>query len=496
MTARIRIAIGGIRYESNSFAGASAAADCFESHAVWRGAEVLDAAEPNSELRGAIDAVAAEPGVELLGVLDTFGGCGAPVPDASYAALSAEFLERLSRLGPVDSVYLPLHGAMTTTERDDVEADLVTRVRQVIGPDVPLVVSFDLHAAVSATTAAAADAVVGFKTCPHTDYVETGQRALTLAIRSARREVLPSVVRVPVPMLTASEGHDTASGPLAGHMDRLQREVMERALLDGSIFACQPWLDTARSTWAVTVTHDASDAQAALALAESVRADLLDDLESFHVVKVAVNDVWPAVEQLDGRPVIVADSGDSPSAGAPGDSVDCLRVLVGAGLPTVLATVTDAPVAAAAHRAGPGATFRVRLGGSLTPGLGAAIDVEATVRSVSDGRFVQEYPASPVDIGPCAVLRVANADIVVTSRPAFMLDTSVIRHAGLDPADYRVVQVKSAGGFRALWSSVSTSAVVVDSLGASSSRLTDLPFSRLPQPLWPFTLAHVHEGAR
>lgn len=123
------------------------------------------------------------------------------------------------------------------------------------------------------------------------------------------------------------------------------------------------------------------------------------------------------------------------------------------------------------------------------PGRDAAIDVRATVRSLSDGRFVQEYPASPVNLGQGAVLRVGNTYIVVTSRPAFMLDASVIQHAGLDPASYQVVQVKSKGGFRARWASVSTTAEVVDGLGASTSRLTELPFAWLPQPLWPFSLS-------
>lgn len=493
MSGRIRVAVGGIRYETNSFAGSSAPADCFERHAVRRAADVLALAGPNSEIRGAAASAAGDPDVELAGILDTFGGCGAPVPDPAYAALRGEFLQRLADAGPVDAVYLPLHGAMTTTERDDVEADLLAGVREVTGPDVPLVVSFDLHAAVSPSAIRHADAVVGYKTCPHTDFVPTGQRAMSLAVRSARGQIRPSVLRLAVPMLTASEAHDTSSGPLARHMNRLQARIGPGGLLDGSIFACQPWLDTARSTWTVTITHDAGGHEAAAALARQTRAGLLDDLEAFRVAKTGVDAVWQAVDRMrqegerHDRVIIVADSGDSPSAGAPGDSVDCLRRLVGPGLPPVLATITDAPAAAAAHRSGQGTTIAVRLGGRLTPGLGAAMDVEATVRSLSDGRFVQEYPATPVDVGQCAVLRVANADIVVTSRPAFMLDTSLIRHLGLDPAGYQVVQVKSAGGFRALWSPVSEAAVVVDSLGASTSRLTGLPFTRLPQPLWPFS---------
>jgi microcystin degradation protein MlrC len=377
---------------------------------------------------------------------------------------------------------------MTTTERYDVEADLLAGVRRLVGPDVPVITSFDLHAAVSETTVGVVDAIVGFKTCPHVDYVETGQRAMTLAVRSARREIRPRVLRVAVPMLTASEAHDTSSGPLAPHMRRLQQIVADGVLLDGSIFACQPWLDTPRSTWTVTITSDAGDESTAASVADRTATALLDDLDAFRTSKVATGELWGAIDALleEHRPVLVSDSGDSPSAGALGDSIDCLRELVSTDRPRVLATVTDQAAALAAHEAGCGSTVRPEVGGSLTPGLGESLAIEGEVISLHDGRFVQTYPASPVDAGPCAVVRVANTDLVVTSRPVIMLDTSVFAHVGTAPADYAVVQVKSAGGFRALWSTVSTWAVVADSLGASTSRLTELPFTHLPAPLWPF----------
>jgi microcystin degradation protein MlrC len=221
-------------------------------------------------------------------------------------------------------------------------------------------------------------------------------------------------------------------------------------------------------------------------MGQATRQRLLDALGTYSITKTPVDEVWAAVDALPAGTVLVSDSGDSPSAGATGDSIDCLRALIGAGRPRVLATVTDSTAVDAAGRAGIGAKITVDVGGRLTPGLSAHLTITGTVLALPNGRYVQVYPATSVDIGPCALLRTANVDLVITSSPAFMLDTTLFEHLGISPREYRVVQVKSAGGFRALWAPISTTAVVADSLGASSSRLTSLPFEKLPSGLWPF----------
>jgi microcystin degradation protein MlrC len=197
-----------------------------------------------------------------------------------------------------------------------------------------------------------------------------------------------------------------------------------------------------------------------------------------------------------GWPVLLADGGDSPSAGSTGDSTDLLAALLeiesdGA----ILATVAD-PVAARRLATMPVASeVRVELGGSLTRGMTGPVVVAGTTRWRGEGRYQSQYPAGPVDVGAVAVLQVNSCMLVVTERPAMMLDPALYHHVGLDPRHAAAVQVKSAGGFRALWAAVSERVIVVDTRGASDSQLVRLPFSRLPRPLWPFD-ADAHLGAR
>ena len=477
-TSVYRLAVGGIRYEVNSFSEVPCADTVFSTDVVRRGENVLDGTPDNSELFGARQVLQAADDIQALGLLDTFPGCGAPVPHASYAVLRDELLTRLRDALPVDGVLMVLHGAMATDAEDDVERDLLQAVREVVGPEVPIVASMDLHAAVSEGSSAILNGLVGFKTCPHTDYVETGRRAARLLLDAVRGNVQPGVLLRAVPMITAAEAHDTTSGPLAAHMARAQSHVDGLEILDVSIFASQPWLDTSRTRWTVTVTYSRGSVDGhvrAAEVADVVVARLLADIDSFVVSKVAPDSIWQEILAFTDGPVLVADSGDSPSAGADGTSMDCLSRLIGVDRPSVLASLTDPQLARSASTG--------HLGDRIP---GGPLVEHAEVIRTTNGRFDRTYPAGPADVGDCAVVQVANATVVVTQKAAMMVDTSLFDHVGLDPSQFDVVQVKSAGGFRALWGPISDRIVVVDSLGASTSRLNELPFHKVDRSMWPF----------
>lgn len=466
------VAVGGIRYESNSFV----APGRFDLSSLRVGPEVLDALG-STEIAGAVG-VAGRLGVVLHGLLDVFGGCGGPVDHEQYDGLADELVRRLVD-GPLPAgVYLALHGAMTTTRTDAAEADLVARLRAAVGPRVPIVASFDLHAAVDDELARLLDGIVGFKTCPHVDYEETGAAALTLLAGVLGGRPL-TVTRAAVPMVTAAEPHDTNDGPLARHMATALGH-RGAGIADVSIFAVQPWLDTARTEWAVTVTHVVQEADAAAALAGAIANALLDDIDAFVCRKVAPADAAALPVAGRSRPLLLADSGDSPSAGATGASTDLLRNLVAGGPASVLATVTDAAAARRLAASKTGHRTAVVLGG--VPELGIEpLELDVVVRSVHDGRFRRSYPAAEVDAGACVVVTHGQLTLVITERPVFMLDTSVFDHVGIDPSTFDAVQVKSAGGFRARWASISTDTVVVGSRGASTGELGSLPYRLVPR---------------
>ena len=463
------IAVGGIRYETNSFAPPSR----LDVTSLRVGSDVLHPLA-STEMAGALDA-ARELGVKVRGTLDVFGGCGGPADHGQFLELLDAFADALAGEPELDGVYLALHGAMATTAVDAAEVLLIERVRAVVGPTVPIVASCDLHAAVDDAFVAELAGIVGFKTCPHVDYEATGRAALGILHRAIVGGTRPQIHRQTIPLITAAESHDTTTGPLARHM----AEAVARIggdILDVSIFAVQPWLDSARTSWAVTVTFDSSaGSQSAQDMASEIRDHLMADAPRFVPKKVAPSVAAGMIAHATTTPLLLADSGDSPSAGATGGSTDLLSHVVGAGDAKVLATVTDRDAAVRLHAAGAGSDATLLLGGVEELGI-EPIELTLHLESVHDGRYLRSYPASECDIGACVVASHRNLTLVVTERPAFMVDTSLFDHVGIEPADFDAVVVKSAGGFRALWGPISNNFVTVDSRGASTSRLASLPY--------------------
>ena len=202
-----------------------------------------------------------------------------------------------------------------------------------------------------------------------------------------------------------------------------------------------------------------------------------DRRERFLVTKTPVRDAVQEAMRTPGRPVVLADGADSPSAGANGDGNDLLRELVRIGYQgQALLAIADPAAAEACHVAGVGATVTVALGGALTPSMYRPVEVTGVVEALRDGRYLLELPVRPVDIGPTAVVRIGDMRVVVSTRKAFHLDESVFHQAGLDPRSADIVQAKSAGGFRGVYEAFAARIIEMDTAGLTSHDLTSLPF--------------------
>lgn len=485
----VRLAIGGVKYESNSFGIAVSPEDLFVGSTLRRGDAVFLTGTSSSEYDGALRA-ARENGVDLLPVLASDNTPGGTASHSQYLKFKNAFLKEMAKVAAdVDGAVLVLHGAMTTTEEDDADADFVESVRELLGDAKTIAVTHDLHATPSPRLIGLVDAVVGYKTCPHVDLESTGARAAEIAAAAVRGAIRPAMAMITIPMLTPAEGHDTIDGPMAREAQIFADLAGDLGLLDASIFMCQPWLDTPRSSWRLTAVFDEvtvprksvenflrSRAEHLWGMRESLRAEKIS-------VKAALDRMYA---HSGNTPLLMADGGDSPTAGSAGDSTDLLKAIVSAkGQRPTLAIVADPVAASLAAESGIGSEVSLTVGGSLS-GLAEPISVTGTVIDLGHGQFIRILPPGPDDLGQTATVMVGSTTLFITSKPPAMLDQTVYRHAGIELENFDAIQVKSAGGFRAHWAGLSQAIVYVDTRGASDSLLTSLPFTRVARPLWPF----------
>jgi microcystin degradation protein MlrC len=484
----IRLAIGGVKYESNSFGIVVSPEDLFIGSTLRRGDGVF-LTGASSEYDGALRA-AAHNGVDLVPLLASDNTPGGTADHSQYLKFKYMFMEELSKIASdVDGAVLVLHGAMTTTEEDDADAHFVGAVREILGDEKTIVVTHDLHAAPSPRLIGLVDALVGYKTCPHVDLDATGARAVGIASAAVRGEIHPAMAMITIPMLTPAEGHDTIDGPMAREAQIFAHLARELGLLDASIFMCQPWLDTARSSWRLTAVFDRATVsrKSVENLLRSRAQHLWGMRESLSADKLSVAEALEKVRAYSGKtPLLVADGGDSPTAGSAGDSTDLLKAIVSADdQRSKLAIVADPAASSLAAEAGIGAEVTLTVGGSLS-GLAESITVSGTVIDLGNGQFNRILPPGPDDLGQTATVLVGSTTLFITSKPPAMLDQTVYRHAGIELEKFDAIQVKSAGGFRAHWADLSQEIVYVDTRGASDSSLASLPFTRVVRPLWPF----------
>lgn len=480
-----KILLGGYVQEGHSFVGGQTGLSDFqESGYLVEGDELLGLQfVRGGELNGVVEAIGSSCGI--VPSVHGWANSGPPLSRTAYDFFESSILKTIESCGHVDAVILVLHGASLVEGLDDPEGRLILRVRQAVGDHVPIAVTFDLHANVTSTRAKHADVIVGYATCPHVDLYETGRRAAEIVLRTLRGEVSPTTTMRKIPMITASPAHDTNHGAIVPILAIARGVEALPSVLSASWFFAQPWVDVPTLGNSICLV---TDGQRGLGqgLADEIGTLVWSRREAFDWHGTPVEE---AIVEAAGSPpgmVALGDGADSPTAGANGDGNEVLRALVHSRFSdSALLTIVDAAAVSLAHAAGPGATIDVPLGGTVTPDFYTPIRVSARVLSLHDGSYWLEAQPRTADVGKIAVLGIGKIVVVVTERKPFMLDASLFHHVGLDPRAFRIVVVKSAGGFRAVFEPLTSRVIDLETVGPSTSEFSRLPYRCVPRPLWP-----------
>jgi len=241
----------------------------------------------------------------------------------------------------------------------------------------------------------------------------------------------------------------------------------------------------------VAVAHDPGARDRALAIANELSQEIWRRRDEYTVAYRTIDEVMAAVRADDGRggPLVVADGTDNPGGGGYGDATNMLRALIdGRARDAAVGHIYDPETARAAVEAGAGKRIRVRLGGHIDPAFGAPIETEALVQSTSDGSFIRDGPMSKGvrdDMGPTAVLRIGDVEVIVVSSRLQNTDLQTFLSQGIDPAKRRTLVVKSVHHFRAAYTPIAREIMVVDSGALCTPDPRRHTYKRLRRPIWP-----------
>jgi microcystin degradation protein MlrC len=482
-----RIAVGGFLHETNTFAPTKATYEAFVhgggSLPMVRGAGLLKAMRGiNLGLAGFVEAAEAK-GWELAPTVACGATPSAHVTEQAFERIVALMLDGLASAGRLDGIYLDLHGAMVTEHLDDGEGEVLARVRKLVGKEVPLVASLDLHANVSPQMIEHADALIAYRTYPHVDMADTGRACaehLALMLQSKGR--FAKAFRQ-LPFLIPISWQCTTDQPMQAVYQRLASlqgdAVPTLSFAPG--FPAADFIDCAPSVFAYGRTQGDADAAA-----DAIAAAVVGKENDFDGRIYSPDDgVRHAMElaRSASKPIVIADTQDNPGAGGDSDTTGMLRALVrNNATRAAIGVVCDPQSAIAAHAAGVGATVTLALGGkSGIPG-DEPYQASFVVEALSDGKFVGTgpfYRGRSMDMGPSAALRINGVQVVVASRKAQLADQAMYRYVGIEPTAQAILVNKSSVHFRAEFEPIAEKLLICAAPGAMPADPATLPWKRL-----------------
>ena len=489
-----RVLTGRFMHETNTFSVQKTDMALWRRRDFHRDNEIPVAFRGTRSALGATFEAADRYGWTLIHPVSANANPSGTVTDAAFDEIGGMFLAAAERQGPVDGVLLHLHGAMVVDSHEDGEGELLARLRRVLGPAVPIVVTLDLHANVTAKMADNSSALIAFRTYPHIDQHERAWQGAELLEKAMAGEVKLKTVIARRPMMHGLDWGRTQKGPMAELIARGEALEAGGDILVASIcagFALANIRDVGPS---VTVTIDLSRTGAA-ARGQAVAEEFIDhawatrDYSSVHMLSVAEAVAKAKEGKAGDKPLVVADFTDNPGGGGYGDATAFLKGLVVGGVERVaFHAICDPDAVQDGLKNGIGPAT-LTLGGKTDPSLGGGpLTLTGEITTISNGKFIAWGPMGGGlgrDYGPSLVFRTGGIDIILITNNGQAVDLGQFTSLGIDPARYSTVCVKSMQHFRAAFEPIAREVILVDTGALCQPHYTPELFDKVRRPVWP-----------
>jgi microcystin degradation protein MlrC len=477
----VKVFTGLIATESNSFSTIPTGASAFAA-GQRRGEEVFEDEGWFGPFARRLRALAAAEGGKVIPSIFAFAQPGAPTVQAVYEELRDTLLGDLRAAGPVDIVLLFLHGAMMAARTWDCEGDILARVREIAGPDVPVGVVLDPHAHLTEAMVENATVLSFQKEYPHTDTLERLEDVWRICLQVTRGEARPVAAVHDCRMIAF---WPTGPEPMRGFVDRMSALESRDGVLSVSFVHGFPWGDTP-VTGAKMLVYADGDPDKAAALARRLGEEIWSLRHETMMPLVPLDEAVERMASAADGLLVLADMADNAGGGAPGDSTFVLRAALDRGVSDAgFALFCDPQAASTCHEAGLGSTVAVRIGGKTGPASGAPIDLEVEVLGLCEAGVQEESGAGDWPLGKTAWVRAHGLHLILCSERTQCFHPSGFTHLGLDPATLKSVVIKSTNHFRAGFDPLATETLYVDAPGAIAPNFAAIPFRLFDRPYWP-----------
>ena len=398
-----------------------------------------------------------------------------------YESFRDEILDDLRRALPVNMVLLGLHGAMVADGYDDCEGDLVARIRQIVGPDVPIGVELDLHCHLTDQLVHDATAIVIYKEYPHIDVAERAVELFDIIAASAEKRIKPVMSLFDCRMIGL---YRTTEEPMKSIVARLSALEQQADMLSVSVAHGFPWADVPEmGTRTLVITDNRPDVGDKLA--EELGRELFAQREALRPHYVSLDEGLDRAQAVAASPVVLADVTDNAGGGTPNDSTFVLRRLLERGIGNAAIACFWDPIAVSiVMDAGVGARLDLRIGGKLGPVSGDPVDLRVTVTGIRRDA-TQTFGPGVIKLGDAVAVHAEGIDLVLNTIRTQTFSPSCFSAVGIDPLQRHILVVKSMHHFHAAFAPIASEVIHVDAPGAMVTDFTKIPYTRINFNMWP-----------
>lgn len=480
----MKIFVAQLTTETNTFAYAPTGWGGFQEFGIYRGDASRLAPEGAGALMHFLRQLIEADGHQMAESLCTFAQPLGRTVRAVYEDLRAQVLDDLRAALPVQAVQLTLHGAMAAEGYDDCEGDLIARVREIVGPEVPIGVELDLHCHFTALMQRSADVIIAFKEYPHIDVEDRARELYRILVDMAQGRVRPTTGVFDCKMVGLWH---TTREPMAGFVRRMQALEGRDGVLSVSLGHGFPWGDVPESGAKLWVVTD-NDAAKAQTLAEQLGREFWALREQTGDGSLPLDLALDRALAVEGGPVVLADVADNPGGGAPSDSTFVLRRVLERGIDDVaIGAFWDLGAIQICCDAGIGAVIDLRVGGKCGPSSGAPVDLRVTVRHILEqhSQGLQGMPGR-IPMGRCVWVEAAKGlHLLLSSVRGQILGTDAFLGMGITLADKKLVVVKSTQHFHADFAPIAKAVFYAATPGAITPDFAAIPYRKRDLNYWP-----------
>jgi len=483
-----RILVGAVLHESNTFWPYPTDLQSFKNRNFYLGDEVTEKFNYTKTALGGFYEVLREEGAEAIPCIAALAEPSGTVTADAFNRIKQEIVDSCKKVGKLDGILLYLHGAMVTEVDEDGDGNLLEAIREVVGYDIPVMTTLDLHVNMTKKMIRNATAFMPYRSYPHSDMYERGLDAARLMMKTLKGEAKPVMCWKPIPLMPVlTETAKESFKPIA--------DVLAEIFKDPKVFTANFnhgfYLSDTSETHAAAMVVTDGDEALAQSYVDKIASVAWENREALTTIeRYSPEEAIELAYKTEGKgPVVLADICDNPGAGYSGDNTYLLRALIKANAQKVAyAMICDPETLEQCHKAGVGSYIDIKLGGKMLPDQDSPIECRAYVKGLFDGQYVNRGPMHgglTVNVKKSAVIVIGGISVILLAVCTQCYDIEIFQAHGMQLDDFDILVVKSSIHYRAAFGPRSKRMISVESPGGMPLSSESLTYKRLTRPIYP-----------